>query len=98
GVAPAFFVVFGLVVPDHLAGLGVQRNDMRIGGGNDQLVVDHRHVALGGVVAVLARNFSGNIALVLPQQIAIGGIERLHLVEPVIEEQHAVMDQWRGLG
>src|SRR5580698_3369655 len=67
GIAPAFFVILGLVVPDHLAGLGVQRDDMGIGGGNDQLVVDHRHVALGGVVTVLARNFSGNIALVLPQ-------------------------------
>src|ERR1700723_1982829 len=28
GVAPALLVVLGLVVPDHLAGLGVQRDDM----------------------------------------------------------------------
>ena len=95
GVAPALLVVLGLVVPDHLAGLGVQRDDMRIGGRDDQLVVDHRHVALGGVVAVLARNFDRDVALVFPQQLAVGGIERLHLVEPVVEEKHAVVDQRR---
>ena len=98
GIAPALGPVGGGVIPHDLAGLGVERDDMGVRGGDDQLVVVDRHVALGQVVAALGEQLRRQVALVFPDQVAGGGIERLDLVGVVEDEQHAVMHDRRRLG
>ncbi len=71
---------------------------MGIRGRDDQLVVVDRHVALGERIAGFGDELRRQIAPVLPDEIAVGGIERLHLVGVVEDEEHAVMHDRRRLG
>jgi len=98
GVAPALGPVRGLVLPVDLAGLGVQRDDVGIRGREDDVVAVDRHVALGEVVAAGVDQLLRQLALVLPEQVAGGRVQRLHLVAVVEDEEHAVVYQRRRLG
>ena len=98
GVAPALGPVRGGVVPGDLAGFHVERDEMRIGGGDDQVVAKERHIAFGKHVAAIGHKLGGQVALVFPQQVAIGRVERLYFVGVVEDEQHAVMHDRRDFG
>src|SRR5439155_22691226 len=52
GVAPALGPVAVGVIPHHLPGLGVEREEVGVGGGNDQVALIDRHVAVGKIAAV----------------------------------------------
>src|SRR5262249_16431499 len=97
-VAPALVPVGGGVIGDDLAGLGVERDEVRVRGRDDQLVLVDRHVALGERIAGLGDELRRQVALVLPDQVAVGGIERLHLVGIVEDEEDAVVHDRRRLG
>jgi len=66
-------------LPDHLAGLGVERDDVRVGGRGDQLVLKDRHVARRQIAA-LGHDPCRQVALVFPDQIPGRRIERLDFV------------------
>ncbi len=71
---------------------------MRVRGRDEQLVLVDRHVALGERVAAFGDELRRQVALVLPDEIAAGGIERLHLVGVVEDEEDAVVHDRRRLG
>src|SRR5262249_41452780 len=97
-VAPALVPVGGGVIPGHLAGLGIKRDQVRVRGRNDQLGLVDRHVALGERIAGFGDELRRQVALVLPQEVAVGGVERLHLVGVIEDEQHAIVYDRRRLG
>jgi hypothetical protein len=70
GVAPALVPIGGLVVPNELSGFGVERNDMSIRGGDDQLVVIDCDVALRQILAVVGEQLGRQIAFVFPDEVA----------------------------
>ena len=88
-------VVEDLGVPDHLAGLRVQREDVVVHAGvDDQLAVD-RDVPVGvdqGADHVIAEIVRA-IPPVLPDQVAGHRVDGLDDVARVGHEQHAVADQ-----
>ena len=65
-------VVCDLLVPDQLARLGVQRNQMGIASSDDQLVIVDRLGALAAGVHVI-----GELVFILPDQITRGPVEGL---------------------
>ena len=92
-------VVEDLGVPDHLAGLRVQREDVVVHAGvDDELVVDG-DVAVG--VDERADHVVGQVVRavppVLPDEIAGHRVQRLDDVARIGHEQHAVADQRRPL-
>ena len=97
GIAPALIPVGRGMVPDHLAGLGVERDDMGVGRGGDEIALIDRHVA-GGEVLRVGDQPGREIALVFPDQVAGRRIERLDLVAEIEDVEHAVMDDGRRLG
>ena len=97
GVAPALVPVGSGVVPHHLSGLGIERDDMGVRGGGDEIALIDRHVAAGKVLR--AGDQPGReITLVFPDQVAGRRIERLDLVAEIEDVEHAVMDDRRRLG
>ena len=98
GVAPAFAPVGRLVIPGDLAGLRVQRHEMRIGRGDHQLVLIDRHVALGHVVAGQIDDRLRQVASILPDQVAGRGVQRLHLVGVIPDVEDTVVHDRRALG
>ena len=97
GMAPAFGPVAGGVVPDDLAGLGVEREQVCVGGGDDQVALIDRHVAVGEIAAV-GQHLGRQRALVFPDQVAGGAVERLHLVGIVEDVDDAVVRDRGHLG
>ena len=83
-------------VPDHLAGVRVERHQMSVGRGEALVVVqrDGAACAIKQVVVIAAFDLR-QLAPILPQQIAAAAVERLHDVLGVGEEQHAVVRQRR---
>ncbi len=81
-------------VPAQLAGLHIQGDDMTVGGGGIEFVRVERH-ALHPRLAAAMQGF-GQHAPVLPQDGAVGGIDRFDGIR-AFDEQHAVVDQRRRL-
>ena len=92
GVAPPFGPVGSGLIPSDLAGVDVEGDEVRVRGGDDEVAVDDRHAALGERIAALGDQDGRQVTLVLPQQIAIGGVQGLYLVAIVEDKQHAIMD------
>ena len=78
-------------VPDHLAGLRIQRHHVQVGGAEIDPVTVQRDGLLPGGVHRL-----GQAPLVMPQLVTGQGVEGLHVVAETLHEQHAVMEQRRG--
>ena len=77
-------------VPNVLAGARVERVDVRVAGGDIDLVVVDREAAL--------RTAGGRFAdAVLPNQIAFARIQRLHDVAGIVDVHHAVVHHRRRL-
>jgi hypothetical protein len=68
GIAPALGPVGGGVVPHHLAGLGIERHDVSVVGGGDEIAVVNRKIA-GREVATFGQNLRRQVALVFPDQV-----------------------------
>jgi hypothetical protein len=85
------------MVPHELAGLGVERDDVGVIGGGNEIALMDRHVARRQI-AGLGNHLGRQVAPVFPDQIAGCGVERLDLVGIIEDEQHAVMDDRRRLG
>ena len=83
-----------LALPGHLAGLGIERDHHRVLPGQVDLVAVQRDAALGVVQGAEAL---GQLALVLPDQIAGPGVEREELVVRRGDEHDAVVDDRRRL-
>ena len=92
-------VVEDLGVPDHLAGLRVQREDVVVHAGvDDQLAVDGDvPVGLDQTPDHVFTQVVRAVAGVLPDQVAGHRVYRLNDVARVRHEQHAVPDQRRPL-
>ena len=97
-VAPALGPIGDGMIPHHLPGLGIERDDVGVRGRDVQIVSIDRHVALGQLIGILREQLGRKVALVFPDQVAGGAVERLDLVAVVIEEQHAIVDDRRRLG
>jgi hypothetical protein len=90
-------LVQSAVVPHHLAGLGVEADQMGVRRGDDQGAFIDRHVARREVDRV-GDQLCRQLALVFPDEIAVGGVEGLDAVGVVEDEEHAVVDDRGGLG
>ena len=91
GVAEALRVVGDAGGPDLLAGARVERDQPRVGRGEEELVlIDGQVAARAGELALLDAH------LVLPDQIAGAYVERLHHRAEVGEVEHAVVRDRRG--
>ena len=77
-------------VPDGLAGARVERHQVRVARGHEELVFVHADAAHRGAVGVAA-------VPVLPDQLAGLPVDRLQHVARVVEEDDAVVDERRGL-
>src|SRR5262249_16926881 len=77
-------------IPAKHAGARVQSVDVRVSGGDVDLVVVHRQPALGIAGGIFAQP-------VLPDQFAGLGVQGLHDVGGIVEEDGAAMDDGRGL-
>ena len=73
-------VVTQLLVPDHLTGLVVERNDMRVERGQIDLVLVYGNATVHYVAAQLREHIARQLALVLPVDLASGAVDREHLV------------------
>ena len=84
-------------VPDHLAGMRIERHEMSVGRGEQHFVVVERDGAAGTIkqIVVIAAFDLRQLAPILPQQIPAAPVERLHDILGVGEEQNAVMRQRR---
>jgi hypothetical protein len=81
------------MVPDDRARARVQRDDVRVCGVDEDLVAidrDRAHRLDRAIGALIG-------ALVFPEEIAGGGVERLHAAAGIGDEHHAVMDERGGL-
>ena len=87
-------VVLNLGVPDHFAGLGIERDQMVVGGGEVHLVLPQSHAAVG---RMQLKEILGKLALVSPVLVAGLGIERDHLPHRRCDEHHAIVDDRRRL-
>ena len=87
-------LAFGAVadgrVPNHLAVAGVERHQMRVAGGHENLVVVDRDAAHGGRGGIRA-------VAILPDQLAGLRVQRLQHHAGVVHVQHAVVHDGRGL-
>ena len=90
----AAVVVLDRALPCHLAGRGVERDDLRVAGRRVDLVAVQRDAPVRRVPHAQVRRQSMPIT---PQQVAGRGIEREHLVERRRDEHHAVVDDRRRL-
>ncbi len=90
----ADLVVVDLGGPHFLAGLGIERDQHRVGGGEQHLVAPQPDAAIG---RMQRRHVLGERTLVTPQQIAGLGVEREQLVAGRGHEHHAVVDDRRRL-
>ena len=77
-------------VPDILAGARIERVDVRVAGGDINLVVVDREPALRAAGRRRAD-------AVLPDQLARARVQRLHDVAGIVDEHDAVMHHGRGL-
>src|SRR5262249_3381660 len=73
-------VVTHLLVPHHLAGLAVERDDMSVQGREVNLVLVHGHTAVHHIAAQLREYIARQLALVLP----------FHRTRDTISSDHAV--------
>ena len=85
-------VVGPLGLPHELAGAGVEGDDEGVVGGEEDLVAVDRDVAVAVAGAGDVGDVLGQVAAVLPQEVAGGRIEGLHDVLDVGEEHHPVVD------
>ena len=85
--------VLDLGFPGNLAGFRVERDERRVERRKIDLVAVERHAAAGIVQRAEAR---GQLALVAPQQIASGRVQRHDLAVRRGDEHHAVVDDRRG--
>ena len=90
----ALLVVLHLGVPHHLAGLGVKRDDMVVGGGEIELVLPEADAAAG---RMQLEQIVGKLPLVAPIFVAGLGVQRDHLAHRRRHEHHAVVDDRRRL-
>ena len=82
-----------LGLPDDLAGARIERHDVRVGGVQDDPVLVDRDAAVRPAAAPRGRK----LPAILPQQVAGGGVERLHDVAGTGQEHHPVVHDRRGL-
>ena len=80
-------------VPDQLAGLGVERDEVGVAGRDDQLVVVDRLVARAARVHLV-----GKLVLVFPDQLARRAVESLDQLGRVLDVDDPVMDERCLLG
>jgi hypothetical protein len=90
-VVEPFRRVGHLDVPHHAAGARVERDDVRVGRVQEQLVLEDTQAADRANLGAGAQRL-GKLAPVLPQQIAGGGVERLNRTPRVGEVHDAVVD------
>ena len=74
-------VVANLLVPDDLTGRVAERDDVRIQGGEVDLVLVHRHAAVDHVAAEMRIDVAGQLPLVLPEDLPARSVERPDAVE-----------------
>src|SRR6185436_11560327 len=87
-------VVLNLGIPDHFAGLGLERDHMIVRRGEVHLVLPQPHAAVG---RVQLKEVFRKLALVSPVLVAGFGVERNHLPLRRCDEHHAIVDDRRGL-
>ena len=87
-------VVLNLGVPQHLAGLGVERDDVIVGRREIQFVLPQSDAAVG---RMQLKEIVGKLALVSPVLVAGLGVERDHLPRRRRDEHHAIVDDRRRL-
>ncbi len=90
----ALLVVLHLGVPHHLAGLGVERDDMVVGGGEIELVLPEADAAVG---RMQLEQVVGKLPLVAPIFVAGLRVQRDHLPHRGRYEHHAIVDDRRRL-
>ena len=73
GISPAFFVISDLLIPSQFAGFGIDGNDMRITGRDNQII------AIKGLGALtIGGHAIGQTILILPKQFTCRCIESLN--------------------
>src|SRR4029077_20537835 len=77
GIGEALGVVGDAGVPNRPAGPGIERHDVRIRGGDVDLVLIDRQIAHGAVPAGPRARWTNAI---FPQQLAVTRVERLHQI------------------
>ncbi len=82
--------------PHFVAGRGVERDETAVERAEEQLAFVRSDAAIDGVAARLHAGFARHFRIVLPQQLAARGVDRLHLAPRAGGIQHAVDDQRRG--
>ena len=82
-------------VPDLLAGARVDRHHVRIRRVQEDLVVVHRDVAVHAAGGRPPEAVAGSLGapLVLPDEVASGGVERVHDLAGIRDVQHPVVHQ-----
>ena len=87
-------VVLNLGIPDHFAGLGIERYQMVVRRGEVQLILPKSHAAAG---RVQLKEVFGKLAFVSPVLVTGLGVERNHLPHRRCNEHHAIVDDRWGL-
>ena len=89
-IAESFVVVGDNGVPNDFAGAGIERDEMRVGSGHENLVLIDGQIARGAsAAALLARGARAS----LPDQIAGAAVERLHNVIGIRNIDDAIVHQ-----
>ena len=83
-------------LPRQLAGRRVEGEDEAVGAGVDDAVGVDGEVAVGGGEAA-GGGVLGQVAAVLPEEVAGGGVDGLDDVARVRHVQHAAVGEWRRL-
>jgi len=90
----ALLVVLDLGIPEHLAGLGVECDQMVVGGGEIKLVLPQADAAAG---RMQLEQIVGKLPLVAPILVARLCVQRDHLPHRRCNEHHAIVDDRRRL-
>ena len=83
--------------PHFLAGLGVERDQPAVERADETACLRRSDAAVDDVAARLHAGFARHLRIVLPQQLAGRGVDRLHLAPRAGGIHHAVDDQRRRL-
>ena len=84
-----------LRLPEHLAGLVVERDQLGVEGPEEELVAQHRHAAVVGPAAI--GGYRSHRVLVVPELLPGGGVDRVDVIVGSGDVHDAVDDDGRGL-
>ncbi len=92
--ARVLFPIHDLVVPGHLSGFHVERDDVQVGGVQEDVSAIDRDVPLDEIQKAFLR--LGQLPRIFPQQVARHCIQSLDVIAGAVHEDHAIVDQRRG--